>query len=126
MDQAPDDVSARLDDALVRVVDAVRRMPPGRLRAAGRVDAARALAGALAATVQGIEEAGSPTPPAWRDLPDVPDLVVGDQLAVLTHDLRLAVAANTLTEVWTPAGRALLADVLADLLAKIAETNRAL
>ena len=65
-------------------------------------------------------------PPAWRDLPDVPDLVVGDQLAVLTHDLRLAVSPNTLTEVWTPAGRALLADVLADLLAKIAETNRAL
>ncbi|HVT77962.1 MAG TPA: hypothetical protein VHD87_13090 [Acidimicrobiales bacterium] len=112
--------------ALLSVVETVRRMPPGRLRSAGRVDAARALARALAATVQGIEQARSPERPAWRDLPDVPDLVVGDQLAVLARDLQLAVAAGPPAEVWTPAGRAPFSAVLAELRAKIAETNRAL
>ena len=122
MDHDLDDVSA----ALLSVVETVRRMPPGRLRSAGRVDAARALARALAATVQGIEQARSPERPAWRDLPDVPDLVVGDQLAVLARDLQLAVAGGPPAEVWTPAGRATLSAVLAGLRAKIAETNRAL
>lgn len=126
MDHAPDDVSARLAEALARVIDTVRRMAPGRLRSGGRVDAARALANALATTVQGIEQARSPARPAWRDLPDVPDLVVGDQLAVLAHDLQLAVAAGTPAEVWTPAGRAPLTDVLAELLSVITKTNAVL
>lgn len=126
MDHVPDDVDARLAEALEALVQTVRRMPLGRLRAAGRVEAARALARALAMTAQGVEESGSATPPDWRDLPDVPDLVVGDQLAVLAHDLQLAIAAGPPADVWTPAGRSPLADALADLLAKITETSRAL
>jgi len=122
VDHGSDDVSA----ALLRVVETVRRMPPGRLRSGGRVEAARALARALATAVQGVEQARSLERPAWRDLPDVPDLVVGDQLAVLATDLQLALAAGPPAEVWTPAGRAPSSAVLAELLAKIAETNQAL
>jgi hypothetical protein len=118
--------------ALSRVIDAVRRMPPARLGApiggpfTTRADAARALARALAITGQGIEEAGSATAPAWRDLPDVPDLVVGDQLAVLAEDLRLGLAADPPSEVWTPDGRAPLADVVRDVLATAQEVRRLL
>jgi hypothetical protein len=124
VDHGPDDVSERLDGTLSRLVERVRRTPPGRLRAEGRVAAARALAQAVATALQGVEDAGSATAPSWRELPDVPDLVVGDQLAVLAHDLRLAVSAASSTEVWTPAGRAPLFDVMAGLLAKIADTDR--
>lgn len=77
-------------------------------------------------TVQGIEEAGSASPPAWRDLPDVPDLVVGDQLAVLAHDLRLALVAATPDEIWTTDGRAPLSDVLTDVLTEVGATREAL
>lgn len=131
MDQASD-VGARLDDALARVVETIRRMPPGQLRSArsgekrSPVDAARTLARALASAAQGIEAAASASPPAWRDLPDVPALVVGDQLAVLTQDLRLAVSAAAPAEVWTPNGREPLSDVLAELLQVITKTSRAL
>jgi hypothetical protein len=123
---------ADVDASLSRVIDTVRRMPPGRLSAAltgayrSRADAARSLARALAITAQGVEEAGSATAPAWRDLPDVPDLVVGDQLAVLAQDLRLALANDPPTEAWTPAGRAPLSDVLRDLLATAQEVRRLL
>jgi hypothetical protein len=128
---------ADLDAALSRVIDTVRRMPPGRLRAAlahsgaggevaTRAGAARALARALAIAAQGVEAAGSVTPPVWHDLPDVPDLVVGDQLAVLAHDLRLALADGAPAEVWTPSGRAPLSDVLAELFAVSAKTRSVL
>jgi hypothetical protein len=122
VDQTPDDVRARVDEALAQVVQAVRRMPPGRLRSAGRVGAARALARDLATAVQGIEQAESAAPPTWRMLPDVPDLVVGDQLAVLAHDFSLAMPEAP-EQVWTPHGRAPLSDVLGDLLLVITNTN---
>jgi len=132
MSLSADPSHAAVDASLSRMIDTVRRMPPGRLRAAPagpyrtRADAARSLAGALAIITQGIEEAGSVTSPPWRDLPDVPDLVVGDQLAVLAQDLRLALASGPPTEVWTPQGRAPLCDVLRDVVANADEVWRLL
>jgi hypothetical protein len=132
MNPPEDPIHADVDASLSRVIDTVRRMPPGRLSAAltgayrSRADAARSLARALATIAQGVEEAGSATAPAWRDLPDVPDLVVGDQLAVLAQDLRLALASDPPAEAWTPDGRAPLSDVLRDLLATAQEVRRLL
>jgi len=121
-----------VDASLRGVIDRVRRMPPGRLRAglrgpfATRADAARSLGRDLVVVAQGIEEAASPAAPAWRELPDVPDLVVGDQLAVLAEDVRRALAGDPPIEVWTPAGRAPLPDVVRDLLAAAQEVRRML
>jgi hypothetical protein len=114
------------------VIDTVRRMAPGKLRVglggpfATRADAARSLGRELAAVTQGIEEAASAAAPAWRELPDVPDLVVGDQLAVLAEDLRRALASGPPAEVWTPDGRAPLPDVIRDLLATAQQVRRLL
>ena len=127
MTSAPDDVAA----ALAQMIDKVRRMSPSRLReippgeSQSPVDAARALARNLAIVTQGIEQAASSTTPAWRDLPDVPDLVVGDQLAVLAHDLRSALAGAP-AEVWTTNGRAPLADVVQAVVSMIAKTSSVL
>jgi hypothetical protein len=84
------------------------------------------LARALVLAAQGIEEAGSPTMPAWRPLPEVPDLVVGDQVNVVAHDLRLVAAGFPVAEVWTPDGRAPRDDVLTDVLATAREVRRLL
>ncbi|MGH8889504.1 MAG: hypothetical protein ACRDV3_07040 [Acidothermaceae bacterium] len=130
---------------LARVAWALRTMSPGKLAAqlpgptASRADAGRLLARTLAVAAQGIERAGDPEPPAWRSVPEVGDLVVGDQVNVLAHDLRPALAevadasagvsgAGSVASitVWTPQGRAPLADVLRDLAATAEEVQRLL
>jgi hypothetical protein len=132
MSQPDDEGRTEVDATLRRVIDTVRPMAPGKLRAglggpfATRADAARSLGRELAAVTQGIEEAASAAAPAWRELPDVPDLVVGDQLAVLAEDLRRALASGPPAEVWTPDGRAPLPDVIRDLLATAQQVRRLL
>jgi hypothetical protein len=119
-------------DAVDAVVATARRLTAARLRAPlsgpvpTRADAARLLARVLATSAQGIEAAGAPEPPRWRTLPELPDLGVGDQLAVLAHDFRHAVATATSALVWTPDGRVPLADVVRDVAATAAEVGRML
>ena len=152
----PDDLAA----ALVRVVTALRTMSPSRLGAPlpgptrSRADAGRLLARALAVACQGIEDAELLAMPVWRTLPVVADLVVGDQVNVLAHDLSVAVGELTRDSggsaeppgvaglsgtgvsdrarvsggatVWTPDGRVPLADVLRDVAATTDEVQRLL
>ena len=128
----PDDLAA----ALVRVVTALRTMSPSRLGALlpgptrSRADAGRLLARLLAVACQGVEDAELLAMPAWRTIPVVADLVVGDQVNVLAHDLSVAVGnlagAPPGVTVWTPDGRAPLADVLRDVAATTDEVQRLL
>ena len=62
------------------------QLPPWPSRAA----AAHATARRLSLLAQGIEWRSSLTPASYRELPDVPDRVVADQLAVCAADLLLA------------------------------------
>jgi hypothetical protein len=121
---ADDELAAKL----AYVVGTLRTTPQHRLRAAGagrfasRVDAGRALAAALAIATQGIEEADAAAMPVWRSLPVLPDLAVGDQVAVTASDyLRVVVTAPA--EVWTPSGRAEPASVDRDVRALVEEVG---
>ncbi len=115
---------AELAAALARIVVALRTTQLSRLRASvtgqfgSRADAGRALAAALATAAQGIDEADAAIEPAWRRLPVLPDLAVGDQVAVTAHDLLSLMTAAPDT-VWTPSGRASLSSVLADVRAMV-------
>ncbi|MBX6372512.1 MAG: hypothetical protein IRZ02_09700 [Acidothermus sp.] len=116
-----------LPAALDRVAQKLSRMTPRELsrRIPGRdglpqrrVDVARALAERLAVVVQGVEHAHLADPPAWRRLPYERDGVVGFQLRVLAHDLA-GFLPHAPAQIWTPAGRRPLADVLAELAADL-------
>lgn len=130
-DDAVASAYAQVEAALTRALETVRRMSPGRLRGslagpyATRVDAARMLARTLMIAGQGMEEAAAAAMPVWRSLPDVPELVVGDQLAVMAHDL-LTALPDAPAEVWTADGRAPLGDVVRDVLATVQEVQRLL
>jgi hypothetical protein len=121
-------VAAELQAQLARIVGALRTTPRQRLRAASlgrfasRVDAGRALAVVLATTAQGIEEASTASMPSWRALPLLPDLAVGDQVAVTASDFVRAVAAAPVT-VWTPSGRVELAEAVREVRALVAEVG---
>lgn len=150
-DLAVTDVAA----VVARIVTALRTMSPGKLAetlpgpTASRADAGRLLARALALAAQGVEAAGEARAPSWRALPEVGDLVVGDQLNVVWHDLRRALgvlgdvvdpaaepgpaAARgsrapgvAAVMVWTTDGRAPLVDVLRDVAATAEEVRRLL
>lgn len=134
-------LASDLADVLARLVARLRTMPAAKLAAPPsapvfavgsaptRADAGRALARAVVMATQGIESAAEAEMPAWRELPALPDLAVGDQLSVVAHDLAVGVAsvrgpADTL--VWTPQGRRPLLDVLRDLVAVADEVERGL
>jgi hypothetical protein len=124
-------VPEQLEAVLAGVTARLRTMTAAKLGAplpgpfATRADAARVLGAALAIAAQGAEDADAPAMPRWRLLPELPDLAVGDQLTVLSHDLRVAVGTAP-AEVWTPQGRAPLIDVLRDVLATAEEVARVL
>jgi hypothetical protein len=134
-------VSGEAGAALRRIATALRTMSPGKLAmplpgpTPTRADAGRMLARTLLIAAQGIEDAEAPTIPTWRALPEVADLVVGDQVNVLAHDFERAVAARLVAgdesasakaEVWTRDGRAPLADVVRDVSATADEVRRLL
>jgi hypothetical protein len=121
---SPEELAAQL----ARIVGVLRTTPRNRLRAAcsgrfaTRVDAGRVLAAALARATQGIEEAAAATMPLWRSLPELPDLAVGDQVAVTAHDYLRAVSTAPAT-VWTASGRADLEQLDRELQALVAEVG---
>lgn len=126
MDAVQDELTGVLDG----IAETLRLMPSTKLAAhlrgpiKTRADAGRLLADVLAKAAQGIEEAASPAMPSWRAVPQLPDLAVGDQVSVLTHDLSRVVSAGVSGEVWTPDGRAPLSDVLRDVAATADEVRR--
>lgn len=86
-------------------------LPPWPSRAA----AAHATARRVTLLAQGVEAGDSPQPPAYRELPDVEDRVVADQLAVCVNDLLIAVAGvPDSAPVWTGVTKATVGEVLAE------------
>src|SRR5665213_4228337 len=118
----PPELVADLD----RVVSRLRNAPAARLRAtlsgpfATRADAGRALARLLAQVTQGIEDAAALAPPVWRAMPTLPDVAVGDQVRVLTHDF-VSVLPTSASVVWGPDGRVGVDDVIRDVTATVTD-----
>ncbi|MDQ1617419.1 MAG: hypothetical protein QOJ60_3358 [Actinomycetota bacterium] len=94
-----------------RVADRLRGLSQARLSAPvpghpSRAAAGRALAARLARAAQGVEACGDPAEPTWRDLPELSDFAVGDQVAVTGNDLFRSLAGLPAgTSVWAPPGR---------------------
>ncbi len=96
-----------------------------------RADLIRSLLQQLADTEAGLARRGEPVEPTWPNVPRLRDLAVGDQLAVLGHDLLSALGAVAVEpgplaaqvalgpapewSVWTRGGRRPLTDVVTDL-----------
>jgi hypothetical protein len=73
---------------------------------ASRAAAGRAVAQRLADAAADLEAAAAGVEPGRRPLPELPDLSVGDQVAVAGHDLLAALdLAGPDTPVGTPGGR---------------------
>jgi hypothetical protein len=95
---------------VTRVAEAYRRMPHSkftlRLDPHGdRAVAGHRLAAQFAALAQGVEEAGRPEPPEWRELPVLEPFALGDQLEVTGKDLLRAygeLEEPAAVYVWTP------------------------
>jgi hypothetical protein len=103
-----------------RLADRLRNLSQARLSAAApphatRAAAARAAAQTLADAAAGLEARQDTTGPTWRTLPDLGDFAVGDQLAVIGHDL---LAAAQITgpddDAWSHHGRRTAHEVLAE------------
>lgn len=115
------DVLAGLDAEVRRVARRLGGLSEPRLRRPlpryGTVaDAGRRLATALADGDVGIEERACAVPPAWRAVPELAVTAVGDQVAVLGHDLVSALGFVRPDEpVWTRSGRSRAGDVAAEL-----------
>jgi hypothetical protein len=108
-----DDLTAA-EAQLERVVRRLRHMSARAWRATDRARAAHDLAQLLAEVGQGVEERAQPAPPQWRAVPDLADHALPDAVAVTGHDALAALRSVTPeTQVWTPAGRAAAADLLA-------------
>jgi hypothetical protein len=98
------------------------RLVPGDRMSPSRADAARHLAQRISEAAQALEADG----PAWRVLPDLTDLAVGDQLAVTAHDLHAALLGHLAPQVATRNGVRPLAEVLDALLVEARELRRTL
>ena len=84
--------SEDLGRSVERLADRLRTLADTRLArpidgGATAADRAHALAQALADAEQGIAERAAEQPPAWRAVPRLGDLAVGDQVAVTGADL---------------------------------------
>jgi hypothetical protein len=126
-------LTARLEADVERVAGRVRGLSLPRLARPlppyGTVaDAARRAAQLLAECAQGAEERGRERAPAWREVPRLPDHVVGDQVAVTGHDAVAALRAvgDAATPVWSRAGRRPAGEVAAEVLAAMRETRLAI
>jgi hypothetical protein len=127
------DLTARLAADVERVEDRVRGLSLPRLARAlppyGTVaDAARRVAQLLADCAQGVEERERDVAPRWRELPRLPDHVVGDQVAVTGRDAVAALRGvdDGGASVWTRAGRRPVTEVAAEVLAAMRETRLAI
>lgn len=116
-----------LADHLTWLVTRTRRMTDTKLagrpggHAASRADLVRVLLQQLADAEVGLARRHEPAEPTWITVPRLRDLAVGDQLAVLAHDLLDAVSEVTERDnpeaptLWTRGGRRRLAEVMSGL-----------
>lgn len=113
-----DALLAELGRDIERVSDRLRGLSTARLAAAApphasRAAAARATAQTLADGAAGLEARRDPVEPPWRVLPELDDLMVGDQVAVTGHDLVTAAqGAAPDDHVWARHGRRTAQDAL--------------
>jgi hypothetical protein len=104
----PADVREDLAVDVRRVADRVRGLSQAKLAApagpfASRADGAIEVAQALAEAGQGLADRESADEPAWRRVPRLSDFAVGDQVAVVGHDLLAALdSVAPDEEVWAP------------------------
>jgi hypothetical protein len=98
------------------------RLVPGDRMSPSRAQAARELARRISEAAQALEAVG----PAWRELPELTDLAVGDQLAVAANDLHAALSRDATSEVATRQGVRPLTEVLDELLTEARELRRSL
>lgn len=107
-------------------------MSPERLAAAlppwpSRAEAAHATARRIALLAQGVEAGASQEPPAYRELPDVEDRMVADQLAVCTNDLLIALdGVPDSTSVWIGVTKSTVEQVLAEAGQALTDLRRTL
>ena len=145
----PAGVREGLEADVRRVADRLRTLSEAQLTAPApphpsRVAGGRALAQVLAVAAQGIEDRAGAEEPQWRRVPDIADLIVGDQVAVTGNDL-LALLPTTLATtsstgdharagilvspeetVWAPGARRTAGEVVADAAAQLAALRQAL
>ncbi len=85
-----------------------------------RADLARHLAQVLAVGGQGLESPGRQLPVVWRQLPELPDLALADQIAVTASDAVRAARALTGREtVPTPGAPTQAREVVAQLCSEV-------
>jgi hypothetical protein len=126
------DLRAALEADLRRVGDRMSGLSAAQLAApvpphGSRASAARHTAGVLAVAAQGVEERAGEGEPVWRPLPVLADFAVADQVAVMGHDLALAMGdVAPETPVWAPGGRRTALEVLSDAAEALAATRRLL
>ena len=130
MIQEPTDPREVLVKELTRVHDRLTSMSPERLAAQlptheSRAAAAHGVARRCALLAQGVEaRAGDPM---YRELPEVEDRIVADQLAVCVTDLLIATEGLAASEqVWVGMTRQSVGDVLAEAVTAIQELRRSL
>ena len=132
----PDDdwgpLRAELAADVRRVSDSLRSLSAARLQAPvppfpSRAAASREAARVLAVAAQGIEARQGEHEPSWRQLPELADFAVGDQVAVTGQDLLAALdGVDPAEAVWAPAARRPARDVVTDAAAILAATRRLL
>lgn len=83
-----------------------------------RAGVARHLLEGLALAGQGVEAAAAATEPAWRAVPDLPVLALGDATAVMAHDLVAALASRP-AAAWTRGRRRPSLELAAQTLAEV-------
>ena len=132
----PDDdwgqLRAELAADVRRVSDRLRGLSAARLQAPvppfpSRAAASRDAARVLVVAAQGIEARQGEHEPSWRQLPELADFAVGDQVAVTGQDLLAALdGLDPAEDVWAPAARRPARDVVAEAAATLAATRRLL
>jgi hypothetical protein len=106
-----------LTSLLPRLAAAYRSMPQSKLLGKladgrSRAQTGYVLAAEVAVAAQGVEERDRAEPPRWRVLPFDGPFLVGDQIAVTSHDLMLATATATAVVVASEPAPPVAADVM--------------
>jgi hypothetical protein len=140
----PGAVRAEIEADVRRVAERLRTLSEAQLAGAAppypsRAAGGRAVAQTLADAAQALEERESGVEPGWRDLPALPDLVVGDQVALTGHDLlsqlpppippagdHAVPAVGPEETVWARGTRRTAGGVVADAAAQLAALRRLL
>ena len=119
-------VRAEIEADVRRVAERLRTLSEAQLTAEAapystRAAGGRAVAQKLAEAAQAIEERHSGAEPQWRAVPELTAFAVGDQLAVMGHDLVVALDSVSPDEpVWARGTRRTAREVVADSAAQLA------